>query len=40
VGWRDLATVRTFTQSVSLQVAMKKMGVVDAREVCFLEAVG
>ena len=38
LGWRDLHQARTFSQSVSLQVAMKKMGVVGVPEVRFLEA--
>ena len=40
LGWRDLHQARTFSQSVSLQVAMKQMGVVGLPEVCFLEDVG
>jgi hypothetical protein len=40
LGWHDLATARTFSQSVSLQAAMKKMGVIGVPEVCFLEDVG
>jgi hypothetical protein len=38
LGWHDLATARTFSQSVSLQAAMKQMGVVGVPEVRFLEA--
>ena len=37
LGWRDLATARMFAQSVSLQMAMKTMGVVGVPEVRFLE---
>ena len=37
-GWHDVATARTFSQSVSLQAAMKQMGVVGVPEVRFLEA--
>ena len=40
LGWRDLNQARTFSHSVSLQAAMKKMGVVGLPEVCFLEDVG
>jgi hypothetical protein len=38
LGWRDLAQARTFSQSVSLQAAMQKMGVIGAPELRFLEA--
>jgi hypothetical protein len=38
LGWHDVATARTFSQSVSLQAAMKQMGVVGLPEVRFLEA--
>lgn len=37
LGWCDLKQARTFSQSVSLQAAMKKMGVVGVPEVRFLE---
>ena len=40
LGWRDLHQARTFSQSLSLQMAMKKMGVVGVPEVCFVEDVG
>ncbi len=40
LGWRDLHQARTFSQSVSLQMAMKKMGVVGVSEVQFLEGEG
>ena len=40
LGWHDLATARSFSQSISLQEAMKKMEVVSVPEVCFLEGVG
>lgn len=40
LGWHNLAQARTFSQSVSFQMAMKKMGVVGLPEVCFLEGVG
>ena len=40
LGWRDLRQARMFRQSVSWQMAMKKMGVVGLPEVCFLEEVG
>ena len=40
LGWRDLKQARMFSQSVSLQMAMQKMGVVGSPEVCFLESVG
>lgn len=37
MGWRDLAQARTFTQSVSWQMALQKMGVIGLPEVRFLE---
>ena len=37
LGWHDLHQARTFSQSVSLQAAMKEMGVVGVPEVRFLE---
>ncbi|MDX1523471.1 MAG: hypothetical protein R3264_17730 [Anaerolineae bacterium] len=37
LGWRDLAQARTFTRSVSWQMALQKMGVVGEPEVRFLE---
>ena len=37
LGWHDLAQARMFMQSVSLQMAMQKMGVVGVPEVRFLE---
>jgi hypothetical protein len=40
LGWRDLTTARLFIQSVSWQMAIKKMGVVGVPEVRFLEADG
>lgn len=40
LGWCDLMQARTFVQSVSLQVALQKMGVIGAPEVRFLEGVG
>ena len=39
LGWHDLASVRSFADSVSLQMAMKQMGVVGLPEVCVLESV-
>lgn len=39
LGWRDLHQARTFSQSVSLQMALKTMGVVGVPEVCFWEGV-
>jgi hypothetical protein len=38
LGWCNLAEARSFSQSVSLQAALKKMGVVGVPEVRFLEA--
>ena len=40
LGWRDLAQARTFSQSVSWQMALQGMGVVGVPEVRFLEKVG
>jgi hypothetical protein len=40
LGWHDLHQARTFSQSVSLQLALQKMGVVDVPEVRFLAAGG
>ena len=40
LGWCDLHQARIFSQWVSLQAAMKKMGVIGVLEVCFLEADG
>jgi heme-degrading monooxygenase HmoA len=40
LGWHDLVSVRAFTKSVSLQTALKQMGVVGTPEVRFLEGVG
>jgi hypothetical protein len=40
LGWRDLAQARLFAKSVSWQVALEQMGVIDVPEVCFLEGVG
>jgi len=40
LGWHDVARARTFIQSVSLQMALQKMGVIGAPEVQFLEGVG
>ena len=40
LGWHDLVSVRAFTNSVSLQTALKQMGVVATPEVRFLEGVG
>jgi hypothetical protein len=37
LGWRDLRQARTFSESVSLEMAMRKMGVVGLPEVRFLE---
>jgi hypothetical protein len=39
LGWRDLATARTFSHSVSWQMALKTMGVVGVPEVGFWETV-
>lgn len=39
LGWRNLAQARTFTQLVSLQMALQKMGVIGSPEVRFLESV-
>jgi hypothetical protein len=39
LDWHDLKQARTFSQSVSLQAAIKKMGVIGVPEVRFLEAV-
>lgn len=39
LGWCNLAEARSFSQSVSLQAALKKMGVVGVPEVRFLEMV-
>ena len=38
LGWRNLAKASSFGQSVSLQAAIKKMGVVGVPEVRFLKA--
>jgi len=40
LGWRDLAQARLFTESVSWQVGLERMGVVGVPEVRFLEAGG
>jgi heme-degrading monooxygenase HmoA len=40
LGWHDLVSVRAFTNSVSLQTALKQMGVVGVAEVRFLKEVG
>jgi heme-degrading monooxygenase HmoA len=40
LGWHDLAKARAFTNSVSLQTALKQMGVVGVAEVRFLKEVG
>lgn len=40
LGWHDLVRARAFTNSVSLQTALKQMGVVGLPEVRFLEGVG
>lgn len=37
LGWNDLAQAKLFTESVSWQVALKKMGVVGVPDVMFLE---
>ncbi len=37
LGWRDLRQARTFSESVSLEIALRKMGVVGLPEVLFLE---
>ena len=37
LGWRDFKQARLFTQSVSLQAALKQMGVVGMPEVRLLE---
>jgi hypothetical protein len=37
LGWCDLRQARMFSQSVSLEMAMRKMGVVGMPEVRFLE---
>lgn len=39
LGWRDLATVRAFANSVSLQMALQEMEVVGKVEVRVLEEV-
>jgi hypothetical protein len=39
LGWHDLASVRAFADSVSLQMAMNEMGVAGLPEVCVLERV-
>ncbi len=39
LGWHDLASVRAFADSVSLQMAIKQMGVAGLPEVCVLERV-
>ena len=38
LGWSDLASAKAFTQSVSLNEAMQKAGVVGMPEIRFLEA--
>lgn len=40
LGWSDLKKARIFTESASLQGAMKKSGVIGPSEVRFLEAAG
>lgn len=40
LGWHDVARARTFIESVSLQMALQKMGVIGAPEVQFLETTG
>jgi hypothetical protein len=37
LGWSDLKEARAFTQSVSLQEAMQKAGVIGPPEIRFLE---
>jgi hypothetical protein len=39
LGWHDLVRVRAFTNSVSLQTALKQMGVVGLPDVCVLQRV-
>lgn len=39
MGWRDLKSARLFIQSVSWQVALRKMGVDGIPEVLYLESV-
>lgn len=40
LGWRDLAQARMFIRSVSWQMALQQMGVLEVPEVCFWEGVG
>ena len=40
LGWSSLAKARAFSQSVSLQAAMQKAGVIGSPEVRFLETAG
>jgi hypothetical protein len=37
LGWRDLKEARAFSQSVSLQAAMQKVGIIGSPEIRFLE---
>ena len=38
LGWHDLVSVRAFTKSVSLQTALKQMGVVGLPEMIVLKS--
>jgi hypothetical protein len=40
LGWSDLKKAKAFTESASLQEAIKKAGVIGPSEVRFLEAAG
>jgi hypothetical protein len=39
LGWHDLLRVKTFANSISLQTAMKQMGVVGLPKVCVLQKI-
>lgn len=39
LGWHDLARARAFTNSVSLQTALKQMGVIGVSEIYVLQRI-